>query len=95
MRGPVLATKFGLRVCFWWSTNFFVTGLTVGFDHTTLYRIAQNFDDEKPDEFDEWILNCQSFPHQNFVLRKFRYCHILWVAFTNLSFGRLYQDMEI
>ena len=26
---------------------------------------------EKSDEFDEWILNCQSFPHQNFALKKF------------------------
>ena len=29
---------------------------------------------EKSDEFDEWILNRQSFPHQNFALGKFQYC---------------------
>ena len=29
---------------------------------------------EKSDEFDEYMLNHQSFPYQNFALRKSRYC---------------------
>ena len=28
---------------------------------------------EKSDEFDEWILNRQTFPYQNFALKNFRY----------------------
>ena len=36
-----------------------------------IYRIAQNFDGGKVDEFDKWMLNCQNFPYQNFALRKF------------------------
>ena len=33
------------------------------------YRIAQNFGSGKSDEFDEWMLNCQNFPYQNFALK--------------------------
>ena len=29
---------------------------------------------EKSDEFEEFMLNCESFPYQYFVLRKSRYC---------------------
>ena len=33
--------------------------------------MAQNFDSGKSDEFDEWILNRQNFPYQNFALKTF------------------------
>ena len=32
------------------------------------YCIAQNFDGEKSDKFDECVLNRQNFPYQNFAL---------------------------
>ena len=35
------------------------------------YRIAQNFDGGKSDEFDERMLNSQNFSYQKFALRKF------------------------
>ena len=29
---------------------------------------------EKSDEFNDWMLNRQNFPYQNFALKNFRYC---------------------
>ena len=29
---------------------------------------------EKSDEFDEWMLNHQNFPYQDFALKNFRHC---------------------
>ena len=29
---------------------------------------------ERSDEFDEWMLNRQNFPYQNFVLKNICYC---------------------
>ena len=37
-------------------------------------RIAQNFDGGKVTKFDECMLNRQSFPYENFALRKSQYC---------------------
>ena len=45
---------------------------------------------EKSDEFDERILKCQSFPYQNFALKKF---DIVAISLYNLSTG-IYRVMS-
>ena len=49
---------------------------------------------EKSDEFDECMLNCQSFPYKNFALRKSWYCIFYSYIIYQLGFVRICHVMS-
>ena len=48
----------------------------------------------KSDKFDEWMLNCQKFSHQNFALEKFQYC-IAMSGFVTLCWDMVHYVVTL